>query len=95
MRRILRGAAWLRAGLAGSAFRLSSFFYFAKFEPIEETEAGRLKELRDGRFSPSGRPDLRIARVAKRQIDWTSTRHDTWHVFFLSLGTLAGTQRRH
>ena len=41
--------------------RSYSFFYEAKFEPIEETEAGRLEALRDGRFSPSGRPDLRIA----------------------------------
>ena len=40
-----------------------SFFYKAKFEPIEETEAGRLEALRDGRFPPSGRPDLRIARA--------------------------------
>ena len=61
------GAAWLRAGLAGAARRLSySSFYFAKFEPIEETQAGRLEALRDGRFSPSGRPDLRIALPKKR-----------------------------
>ena len=38
-----------------------SFFYKAKFEPIEETEAGRLEALRDGRCSPSARPDFRIA----------------------------------
>ena len=39
-----------------------SFFYKAKFEPIEETQAGRLEALRDGRCSPSARPDFRIAR---------------------------------
>ena len=37
------------------------FFSLAKFSPIEETQAGRLEALRDGRFPPSGRPDLRIA----------------------------------
>ena len=36
-------------------------FLLAKFEPIEETQAGRLEALRDGRFHQSPIPDLRIA----------------------------------
>ena len=50
-----------RAGGGRPGERYSSF-YKAKFEPIEETEAGRLEALRDGRCPPSGRPDFRIAR---------------------------------
>ena len=49
-----------------------SFFYKAKFEPIEETEAGRLEALRDGRFPPSGRPDLRIAQKRSARDDTTT-----------------------
>ena len=57
----LRVAAGLRAGLAGPR-RGAILFSTSKILAIEETQAGRLEALRDGRCSPSARPDFRIAR---------------------------------
>ena len=60
--RVLRAArSVLRNARSGGPRSALFFFLQAKFEPIEETQAGRLEALRDGRCSPSARPDFRIA----------------------------------